>query len=337
MTRSAFAMCALAFAASQGCNIPVCGTGTKQVQKDNGEVRCELSEQPPQLTQCDVDGGAIIAGGMCTGRKRCGDNTTEIMQPDGTVVCEGRGGTGCSKVCPTQSGSSICLTGQLYDFLTNMPVKQRVKFAYYDPLTILSNPQAPPQQFDINEEGCYVFTGLTLPASKLVAIGVDDPDNAAMDELMLVGVGAQTPVGGRTYKIDAYRVPKTLMATWRTETGFNYEAEGMYISLYHSDAAIPDDFTIHEKNPVSGVKIVINGVTPVEARYFGASRASLDPTLMATSAVGGASVPGSVFAGAIANITGMGGTCNGVPCNYPASPGSTVAGILFMSRFHHRP
>src|SRR5581483_8918297 len=99
MTRSLFAVfvlgaVAVAVPLIEACNNPVCGAGTKQRQRADGTLACELAEQPDVLALCDVDAGtAVIVGGKCVSVVECDPKTTMVgVLPNGNQVCVGTGG-----------------------------------------------------------------------------------------------------------------------------------------------------------------------------------------------------------------------------------------------------
>lgn len=334
MIRSLVAALCLATAAAVGigCNAPVCGPGTKQVQKPDGTLECHAADDYKN-EQCDVDGGAIIQGGICTSRTQCGDNTEPQMQPDGRILCVGVGGVarcGCAGVDP----GKICVRGELYDFETNMKSSKQVRFRVFDPLAFLDNPNTTPLVPElISDEGCYVFQNVPRPTTGLVAVAVDDPAGVANPEFQLTGSGAQVPTAQKNYTVDVYHVSRSTVQGWSTQTGIDWAGLGTYIAFFYDEPLPVDetDFSNSATATASGVQLIEGGAVPMNARYFGASRTTIDPAATATSAVGGAlttSPPG------ITTFSGMGGTCTDGPCMWPTNPGSSVSGLVFISRFH---
>src|SRR5258708_3368489 len=95
-----------------GCNNPVCGKGTKQVQnQQTGNVECAPVDQinPANCTD-DADAGTVIVGGKCQGTIQCDPGTTmPVHQADGSIICVGTGGGG--KHCRPPATGSICVEG----------------------------------------------------------------------------------------------------------------------------------------------------------------------------------------------------------------------------------
>jgi hypothetical protein len=314
------------------CNSIICGPGTKQVQQKGGELRCEPVDAQAATVPCETDGGAVIKGGVCTTKVVCGPGTEANTLPDGTIACVGVGGVMC--VCDQPEAGKICVAGSLYDFVTNTKSMKNVHYQAFEPLAFLANPNSAPLAEDTNGNGCYVFKNLTRPASGLIAIAINDP--AGMTELQLTGTGARIPAAAKSYKVDVFFTKKTTVAGWTAQSGIDYDALGAYVGFFYNELAPVDEteFLNKETMPQSGVKLLVNGMEPANAKYLGANRETIDPTATSTSAVGGALTTAPV---SISNFSGMGGTCGAAPCMWSTGPGSTAPKVVFISRFHKLP
>jgi len=320
-----------------GCNAPVCGPGTKQVQQPGGDLRCVAVDQPAQLTDCDIDGGNVqILGGKCVSKISC-DPATTMFDPNknqcvglGTVV-------GCTP-CPTPDTGKICLTGNLVDFVTNTPLtpgQKSMRVALYEPLAFLSNPNAPPLvELASTDKGCFTFNNVDPPGTGLIAIAVGDPAGSPAT-YQLAGT-ALTIQADKTYNVGAYIVPKTVVAAWTATTSIDYAMKGAYISFFY-DGPVPDstDRTIPTAPLAAGVNLKQTISAPGTPKYFGPTRDAINVALTATGALGGLIAdPGS---GEVGSFSGLNGTCvNGAgshACKWETHPGGTAPGVMLFDRF----
>lgn len=336
MTRSFQVLAALASVATlgAGCNPPVCGPGTKQVQQANGDVRCLPADAPigSGTIPCDVDGGSIILGGICQSRTICGQNTTPMMAPDGTINCVGTGGSGGCAPCTPPGAGKFCVTGNLYDFSTNAQVMAggpSVHYALYEPTAFLGDPTTTPLAQIDDTKGCFTFPSVAVPASGLIAIGVTDTAGT----LQLTAVGEQV-ASNQTYQMDVYQLKKSTVASWNQGAGLDYTTSGAYVGLYY-DNPVPVSSNLSiaaDTNPVAGVQIAIVGGSVTTPHYFDPSRDMIKAADTATSAVGGAIAPPP---GGVVTFTANGGTCMTGPCKWEAHPGGSAPGAVFIDRFHN--
>ncbi len=343
MTRSVEALLVLVAVvgvsvAWSGCNSPNCGAGTKQVQAADGTLSCVLADVPKQLIQCDVDGGtAEIVGGVCQSRVKCDPSTTGFDPATGICVGTGGGG-GCAVTCKPPGPGKICVTGNLYDFATGTAFKKgdkTVRVAAYEPLAFLSNPNGPSIQETIDDNGCYAFSDITLPSSGLIAILSTDPTGNALE---FTAAGTQTMAAGKTYKVDVYVTEKTVIDGWKTQTGKDWDLNGIYLAEYF-DLPVPDATNLRipdDNKPVMGVKITDSGTVVAAANYFD-TRSTMMTSLTATSAIGF----GAVFPDASISIySGNGGMCSDgmggmATCKWDVHPGGSAPHVLFVDRFHN--
>src|SRR6476659_3095590 len=206
---------ALVTSLASGCHAPLCGTGTVQRQQPDGALVCEPVDSPAADVHCNVDAGDVeIVGGQCVSHVKCDPETTTYDPVTG--VCVGSGTGSACPPCSASSPSQLCVTGKLFDFVTNQPSLQNVRYAVYDPLSFLANPNTTPLAEDTNSKGCFTLPYIPVPASGLVAIAVGDPMGATPAVTQRAAVGVQV-VAGKTYKVDTYVVAKAQMAAWSAQ------------------------------------------------------------------------------------------------------------------------
>jgi hypothetical protein len=344
MTRSSYALLALAVTTTAGvlvssCNTPTCGPGTIQRQAATGELQCVPVDVPQQLIQCDVDGGnAEIIAGKCVSHIKCDPNST--MYDPASGICVGTGGGGCPPCPATPGAGKICLTGEIYDFVSNKKLAdgdRTMRIAAYEPLSFLGNSSvAPLAEIATTNKNCYTIDGIGAPGAGLVAIGVSDPVGTATQVLALAGAGALV-TGNKSYRVDLSVVTRKQVDDWSAAAGVNFDAQGMYIGLFFNDP-VPDrtNLVFGELNPVAGVQITADG-TPLtmaqNVKYLDPTRDKIGAALTATGALGiGVAPPPS---SSIVNFSGKGGTCkNNLPCKFESHPGGSTAHVVFIDRFH---
>jgi hypothetical protein len=321
--------------ATMGCTPVVCGPGTKQMQKANGDIECLPADQVATGDQpCDVDGGtAQIVGGVCVSRIIC-DPATAKYDP-ATGVCVGTGGgAGCSEQCPSTVGpSQICVQGRVIDFMTGMPVMKGgrpLRIAAFEPLSFIGNPTGatPLKEDPANTEGCFALT-MGAPASGLVAIGVTDPTTGPGNNPPLAMGGSGAPiVGGQIYRLDAYMMLKSTMADWSTVTGLDFTGKGAVIECFYSDPGQPPtDLEAKETMPAMGVTLLEDGATPASARYLDNNRKVVTTATTTTSF-------GCAIALGDAQVHNFSGTGGGVT-KWETQPGGSPTGVGFVGRYHN--
>jgi len=270
------------------CNPPTCGPGTVQRQAASGELQCVLVDVPQQAIQCDVDGGnAEIVNGKCVSHIKCDPVTTTYDPASG--ICVGSGAIGGCKPCPTNPGAGkICITGDIYDFITTQKLAdgaRTMRVAAYEPLSFLSNPSvAPLGQVDSTTKNCYTLDGIPTPGAGLVAIGVADPANTSPQVLALSGAGAAV-TSNKSYHVDISVVTKAQVDAWSAMSPtLNFDTSGMYIGLFFNDP-VPDrtNLVFSETHPVSGVQLASEGTAIANAKYLDPTRDKIAPALSASA------------------------------------------------------
>jgi hypothetical protein len=320
--------------ASVSCTAPVCGPGTKQVQKPNGDLECRPVDAPASSITCDESQGAHIVGGVCVGK--CGPNTK--LDPM-TGECVGIGGgmttAHVPDPCPTPAGGTICINGVVRHLLDNsfLASGEMVRVAVYEPNAFLNNPALPPKM-EVETDDTYTFKDIPPAAFTLgtIALAVTDVKEATTQVLQITGTGSIV-VAGKSYQIDTYATPRDAVLGWASmSNGVNYDMLGAYVMKFYGDPMPPEDkLTATETMPISGVMPLQGVSTPTTARYFGTALSMLDLTATATTAVGAAVLPG---VGDIKNYSGMGGMLNGAPIKWETHPGGTAPHVVFVDRFH---
>ncbi|MGZ3425463.1 MAG: hypothetical protein ACXVCV_02385 [Polyangia bacterium] len=318
MTRALVVSLALA----AGCNSPVCGAGTMQVQLKNGTLECQPVAALPDTIACDVDAGAELLGGACVSRIQCGSGTA-LDEPTGTCVA-----TGQADPCPTPASGTICVSGTLHHFVDGSPLAggETVRVGIADPLSYLGGGQP---IAEIDSTGTFVFKDVPAPVSGSIAIGAGD--QAGTPNVIAATAAPVAP--GKSYRIDGYVLPRAVVDDWKEQTGVDYVASGAYVAGFYADRPTsPTDFTQFETTPVTSVQLLEDGAVPTRGvKYFGTSLMTVDSTLTATGA------RGTALLAAQANIhsySGMGGTAGGTPIVWPTVSGGSSPGVVFLSRFH---
>lgn len=348
MTRSLIAVAflgalALTVALADGCNTVTCGQGTVLRQHSDGTTVCEPATVANQLTPCDdVDGGtAFIVGGRCVSRVQCDPGTTMVGQlPDGTQVCVGTGGGGCS--CQQPDSTHVCVTGDIYDF-TGTPAGKKyaegeitdpINVGAWEPLGFLNNPNTPALALDTsnpNKHSCYSVSNIEPPSTGLLAIGTRDDPSVTNAKYMIVGVGLQ-PTAGNIYHRDAYLISKAEAMAW----GASYVTGGAFIGQFFDNAVPNETNRTYTSTPAlkpAGGVVMLDGASPAAGVKYMMPRTMVGAALTATDATAGTAIapppPG------LTNYTGMGGMCNGgQACKWQTLPGSSVAGVIFVQDFY---
>jgi len=250
MTRWLSTVVAIAVGASaMSCNTPVCGDGTKQVQNKDGSVQCVAVDAQPATIPCDTEHGAVIIGGICTSQRTCDPaSTTEV-----NGVCVGTGGSAdAPPPCPPPSAGTFCVNGLIRDILDNGIHKARIHVAWYDPLDFLSGGAAK-AELD-TDTGGYVFRDQSPTGTGLIAIAVGDADRGNVT-FVTAGSGAQNVQAGKSYRVDGYAIPRSLVNMWNSQSGTDWVASGGYLARYFSDMKPPEtNLAATETSPVMGVQ-----------------------------------------------------------------------------------
>ena len=329
MNRLIWLMIAAAFV-GVGCNEPHCGAGTVARQQPDGSLDCVPADQAGAATPCDdADGGtSTISGGTCVSRVMCDPATTRFDPVSGLCVASGAAPT-C--VCPATDASHICVSGSLFDLVGNSASMKNVRYAAYDPLQFLSNPNVAPLAEDTNAKGCYVFAGVKPPSTGLLAIVVKDPAGTTPAELEQAAVGA-TVVGGQSYKVDVFFLAAATVQSWSSSAGIDYDAQGGYLGLFFGEPAPGlTQLGYDEKTPIAGAVLQANGAPAPQLKFLGPTRGGLDPALSVTGMIGAAITPAP---SGVNTYSGSGGQCNGTACAWEKHLGGGVAHAIFIERFH---
>lgn len=318
-------------AAAAGCNNPLCGPGTKQVQVKGGAIQCQPADGVVSMANCDVDAGAQLVGGICISRITCGPNTT--YDPT-TGVCTGTGTSGGGlPPCPTPGAGKACVHGLLHNFVDNSQYTgPDVPVALYDPLAFLGG--AAPIAMATSSNGGYVFADFVPPNLHLIAIAVGN----MMDESMIAvsATGAQNVVPGSTYRVDGYVIPRSVTDGWKMQTGIDYLSTGAYVAKYYGDKMPPgNDLAATETMKVPGVQLTFvsggMGTVQANAQYFSSSLSTIDPTLKMTGMEGAAIIPTPP---GIETISGQGGMVNGMTPTWESQTGGSAKNVIFVARYH---
>ncbi len=326
MNRPVVLLALISFATGAGCNNPVCGPGTKQVQKTNGDVECLPADIQSGGIDCDVDGGATIVAGHCVSAIVCGPNT-KLMNGE----CVGTGGMTMMHVpdaCPTPAAGKICVNGVTRHLLDNsfLASGEKVHVAVYEPLAFLANPATTPLA-EMDTDDTYTFPDVPTPASGLVAVAVSDPVGTATATLQITGTGAIV-VSGKSYQVDTYDTPITLVATWHGITGEDYDGMGAYVVKYYLDTGpAPTMLTATETMPADSVQVIQDSAVAARAKYFDTDLMTIGAAT-STTAVGAAILVGD---GQLSQYSGSGNT---PMTKWETHTGSTTGKVVFVDRYH---
>ena len=329
---------AVAASMLSGCNNPVCGPGTKQVQVSGGGLQCQPVDFQASGIVCDADAGASIVGDKCVSTVTCGQGTTLV-----NGACIGTGGTGTTAPpCAKPASGKICVNGLVRDFLTNMPYTGAIHVALYDPVAFIMG-EAPIDETEVAAGAAgYVFQDEKPPGLGLLAVVAGDNDITGMNQgvtFVAAASGAQAIAAGGIYLVDIYALTRKTVDGWTNAPGGNgWYASGGYLSKFYSDAKPdPTMLSATETSPVSGVAVSLptgttNPTNPATV-YFSTDLSTLDPSLKMTSAIGAGISPPPV--GNIATFSGSGGVDgSGNAITWETQQGGSAAHIIFISRFH---
>jgi hypothetical protein len=330
----------VAFAAwVAGCNSPVCGPGTKEHQRADGQIECTPADGVVSTLDCDVDGGATLVAGKCISAISCGPNT-KLENGE----CVGTGGMGMPHEpdpCGTPAATKFCVNGTVRHLVDNSFLSgETVRVWPVDPLKFLAapgalattacpGPQNPCLAPPYETSDTFIFEDLAVPAAGLVALAVGDAAGVSPQVLQLTGTGARVAAGQR-YRVDTYITPKTLVETWKTQGGVDYPTVGAYIARFFLDTApSANDLQATETMPAAGIQMLQGGAPEGRAKYFDADFMSLGAGT-STGTLGAAIVPGT----GDQQILTFSGTGNTPGDKWEQHPGNTTAGVVFVVRFH---
>jgi hypothetical protein len=318
------AVVATAGLAAAGCNNPICGPGTKQVQQKDGTLQCQPVDQQAQGIPCDLDAGATIQGGICVSAVSCGPNTT-LMNGQ----CVSTGGGGGVPVCANPNPGNFCVAGALLNFVDNMTFSGSINVAVYDPITFLGG-GAPLQQKDVTGGG-YIFQNVPAPTLGLIVIVTTDAGGTPATYVKAAAAD-QGVSNGNIYRIDGYVLPKSVTDGWKQQ--LDISVGGPYVAKFYNDPKPANTLLIaDEKNPVADVQLVdgTNMMPLAGAKYFDTSLTTISATATATSAVGAAIVAAPVT-GSFPSFSGKGPTA--MPITWETEQGGSLANGVLVARFH---
>ncbi len=337
-----------AFAAS--CKSVDCGDGT--LERDGV---CVPSNQTVGTAQCGP--GTRLDGTQCTPLfppTQCDPDTTEEdMDSMGVVTCIGTGAGGCSArlACPAPSDATkqtIC--GRIYDFANNQPFATAgatgemcstatttgpcsLAIKAYEAATFAGSNgaagQLPTGEVYIDDCGRFRVSDITMPATPLIALGVDDVDATKAGPAGTTNAaGVATAKGVATTRdVELFVVSGATLAGWgpNTANGPLFDAtNGIFAPIYRGHRTGTD--------LASGVTVTRNGATDAAHDYYFtdiATRTALD-MVNATSSNGGAlyTITNQQLTDA---YSGMGGLPAG--CTWDLHAGASVKFVVFVQIF----
>jgi hypothetical protein len=310
-------------ASLSSCNAPSCGPGTVQQQQSDGTLKCVAVDIMASQTPCDTDGGnAVIVGGKCVSAIQCDPATTTNV--NGICVGTSVG----MKTCHAPASGTICVSGAVLDFKTEMAnTIKPLHVELYDPLALLMGGTPLATTDLVDDGGSYVFQDAPPSPSTLLVV-LTGRTNANMT---MAGTGAQGTSAGNSYRVDAYAIQKADSDKWN----FDIATGGAQIARYFSDMKpAPNLLVANEKTAVAGVTLTENGPTNVPAgtKYFDGTLTAVDPALTVTGTSGTAIVAAPVMGSAFPTFSGMGPTA--MPIAWETLPGGSAPGLVIITRFH---
>ncbi len=348
MVRILYPGLALALAAwgcllAAGCGGYECGAGT--VEKGG------VCQAPDDYVKCGA--GFKVSGNQCVPedqwvKKYCDPTSTEYKQGKcvSAIACDAttelKNGKcvakkaavsvpDCTKKCGDASGSTICVSGRVYEgvgLVTSGPDSKDfikpadgVEVKVYDPLAFVSSPSTakPLATADIyNDGGCFIVSKVTIPFTGFLAIGIDDKATG-QDVFDFTAIGHTPTSGVNSVDLVVPLIKKATTAAWNKElfgsTGKDMVKEGIMMAWYR-------DFKTGKS--VAGVSPTLDGQSPpwqgYTARFFSADMSKsphFDAKTTSTTAAGLVAVPGAPlksYSGAKAGCTidsGLGGSAPG--------------------------
>jgi hypothetical protein len=331
MNRSLILFALALSAVGVGCNNPVCGPGTKQHQKSNGDVECVPVDMPASGIPCDADAGATIVAGQCVSAITCGPNT---KLSNGVCVGTGGGGNHVPPACDPPAADKICINGVVRHLIDNsfLAPGEMVRVAVYNPLAFLNDPTTGLLK-EAETDDTYLFTDIAIPPTlPLIAVAVGDPTGTTMKMLQLTGTGAVVTLG-QSYEIDTYITPASLVTTWTSQVGgaYDYDMQGAYVIKYYLDMGpSPNMLTATETMPADSVQVVENGTVSTRAKYFTTDLMTIGSGT-STGAIGAALLTGNGNPNNNPLFSGLGNT----PANkWETHPGNSTGHVVFVDRFH---
>jgi len=325
------------------CNALDCGPGTIE---RNGSCQVADSSQPPETPFCgngthyDGPSQSCISDLPPT---VCDPMTSsEVPQPDGTILCVGTGGGGCELGCPAADTGKVTVCGVLYDAETDDEIKDgtgtpcdpgsptssgpcSITLQFYDALAFAQNPTGTtpvtPELLTINDCGHYVAKNIPAPGTGYLAVGVEDL--APNDNYTLTGVAIPAMSGLQRKGLKTYAVRNSSDDKWSSGAGVaqNFSQLGAYMPIF-----------LYGDVPASGVVVTSNGSpVPTNNEWFFSDTDPSERAMIvdaATQPATGANGSAIVINTPLVNHSGQGGEPTG--CVWHSDLAAAIAGVYFV-------
>jgi len=219
--------------------------------------------------------------------------------------------------CP----SGVSLTGQIFDFVTGMPVPAATTHvAVFDPLDFVAGGAGslPLAAVDA-QNGRYVTPCFAPPTSHGLAVlfGGDAVTTTVVESLTVSPGGA--------YLVDGWTLAQSVVGSWSSAAGVDFGSTGAMVFQFCDDAAPPTpSLSLAVCHRAAGVQLS-TGAGP--AHYLDPTPGVLSPSLTTTGALGLA-----VTTPLLAPATATGGDCDAA-CTWPAlGAGATASHYVYFVR-----
>ena len=276
--------------------------------------------------------------GKCKSSIACDPATTELK--NGKCVAKKTAQTvpDCTKKCGAASGSTICLSGRVYegvDLVSKGPdstsfIKPAdgVEIKVYDPLAFVSSPSTakPLATADIYKDGgCFVVSKVTIPFTGFLAVAVDDKASS-QDTFVFTAIGHTPTSGVNSEELTVPLIANATSAAWSKELAKSgvkdMIKDGTMLAWYRD---------IKTGKPVKGVSPTLDG-QPAPWKGYSSFFFDADMTksplfeskAVKTTAAGLVAVPG-------APLKSYSGVKTG--CTIDSGLGGSAPGALFFRIF----
>jgi len=337
--------------ALSGCDEIECGDGTVEV---DGVCEVDVGFDPDDPT-CGA--GTHAESGECVPNLPpavCEDGTTAPeIQPDGTILCVGVGGAGCSTIrCESPTGGKVSLCGQLHDVETGLPLRRpdasgavceavtddpldpcSLNIEFFDPLAFAANPTGTaPLAFDLKEiNDCGHFRGINVmrPFNGFMAVATDDGITAPVhDEKRLTGIAFPVEMGETRKNLRAFVIDRSTDEAWTQSAGDPFPGgqtfvdRGVYGPVFRNPGPSAGD-------PSPGVVITSGGATkPADDYYFDDTDPETRSSVAAAQASTGANGMGLLVGSSLGQHSGAGGEPGG--CEWQSELAASIPTVLFF-------
>ena len=320
-------MLAVALVGGSGCGKQLdCGAGTVE---QNGHC-------VPATPVSGCGDGGVVIGGVCYPGDLspvCGANTVydPVMHK-----CVGTGtGAACSSSCEAPSSQTVCITGTAKFFIDGTLVGRtetsQAMVRVYDPIAFATGGTTPIGMANIEDQGCYIAHGVPRPLSNLIAVAIDDVDQAADATYATMGAGAPLEANNNVNGLTAYALKKTEAMMWQTNAAppagcTSLLGCGMWLGHYLDQSRMP----VGNVKPTRGPG---DDPAPANVYCFRGDRANLTTMDVTDTATGLCAVVPDVVEPHAGSCAGGAGTCmcGATSCSltWDFVTAGTAAGVAF--------